>query len=349
MTDGETMRALRLVEPGVPVEERRVPRPAPGEGEVLVRVRAAGVCHSDAHYRAGTSGAGPRPITLGHEVAGTVERTGPGVAGLAAGDRVCLHYLDVCGSCPECDAGREQFCPEATMLGKSRDGGWAEFVRVPARNAVPLPAGITFPHAAVMMCSTATSQHALNRARMEPGDRVAIFGAGGLGLSAVQLARVRGAEEVWAVDVRREPLEAARELRATPVLVEEGEDAGRAVADATGGRGVDVALELAGRPETVRAALTSLAPGGRAALAGIFSGSVQLDPYRELIGPEAELVGVSDHLLPEIEQVVAWADEGRLRLDGVVRRTVPLESAAVNGALDRIGAFQEVGRTVIVP
>lgn len=343
------MRALRLFETGGAVEAAGVSRPEPGPGEVLIRVRAAGVCHSDVHYRAGASEAGPRPITLGHEVAGAVERTGPGVSSLEAGDRVCVHYLVTCGSCAACDAGREQFCPEAAMLGKSRDGGWAEFVRVPVRNAVPLPGAVSFPHAAVMMCSTATSQHALNRARMEAGDGVAVFGAGGLGLSAVQLARARGAAEVWAVDVRREPLETARDLGATPLLVEQGGDAGREVVEATGGRGVDVALELAGRPETVRAALTSLAPGGRAALAGIFSGSVELHPYRELIGPEAELVGVSDHLLPEIEQVLARASEGTLRLDHVVRRTVPLEAAAVNGALDRLEAFQEVGRTVVVP
>lgn len=349
MTAGaEEMRAIRLVEPGRPVVGATVERPDPGPGEVLVRVRAAGICHSDAHYRAGTSSSGPHPLVPGHEVAGTVVETGPGTDGPRGGQRVCLHYLDTCGSCPACAAGEEQFCPDATMLGKSRDGGWAEYVVVPARNAVPLPDGVSFPHAAVMMCSTATSYHALRRARLAAGERVAVFGAGGLGLSAVQLARACGALEVYAVDVRPGPLETARELGATPVRAD-GEDPAARIREATGGKGVDVAVEVAGRPETVRASLRSLAPRGRLALVGIFSGAVEVEPYAEVIRREAELVGVSDHQLAEIPDLLAWAERGALRLDPVVRRTVPLEAGAVNEVLDRLEAFEAGGRTVIVP
>lgn len=342
------MRAIRLVEPGRPVRERVVARPEPGPGEVLVRVAAAGICHSDAHYRSGSSPAGPLPLTLGHEAAGTVVEAGPGAPDRRRGERVCVHYLDTCGSCPECSVGEEQFCQEATMLGKSREGGWAEYVRVPARNAVRLPEAIPFEHAAVMMCSSATSLHALRKARIEAGDRVAVFGAGGLGLSAVQLARAAGALEVFAVDVRDRPLEIARELGATPVRAGADDPAAR-IREATGGRGVDVAVEVAGRPSTVRDALGVLAPMGRVALVGIFSGCVEVRPYAELIGREAELIGVSDHLLHEIPDLLEWAEQGALRLDPVVRSTVPLEAEAVNDALDRLEAFEAEGRTVIVP
>ena len=341
------MRAIRLVEAGRPVEEQVIARPEPGAGEVLVRVAAAGICRSDVHYRSGNSPAGPLPLTLGHEVAGTVVETGPGTAGPAEGERVCVHYLDTCGACRACAAGREQFCDAATMLGKSREGGWAEYVRVPARNAVPLPEGTSFPHAAVMMCSTATSYHALRKARLEAGDRVAVFGAGGLGLSAVQLARAAGALEVFAVDIRDRPLEIARELGASPVRADRGDPAGR-IREATGGRGVDVAVEVAGRRSTVRAALEALAPLGRVALVGIFSGGVEVRPYVELIGREAEMIGVSDHLLGEIPDLLDWEREGALRLDPVVRRTVPLEAKAVNEALDRLEEDAAEGRTVIV-
>ena len=348
MTAAEaTMRALRLVEPGRPVEEQLVERPEPGPGEVLVRVGAAGICRSDAHYRAGTAPAGPLPLTPGHEVAGTVVETGPGTRRPGEGERVCLHYLDTCGTCPACASGREQFCDEATMLGKSRPGGWAEYVRVPARNAVPIPESTSFAHAAVMMCSTATSYHALRRARLEAGDRVAVFGAGGLGLSAVQLARAGGALEVLAVDVREPPLEIARQLGARPV--QGGEDAAARIRAATGGRGVDVAVEVAGRRTTVRAALEALAPMGRVAVAGIFAGGVDVRPYAELIGREAELIGVSDHLLSEIPDLLEWEEHGVLRMDPVVRRTVPLEADAVNGALDRLEELEAEGRAVIVP
>lgn len=346
--DGEGMRAIRLMEPGRPVEGQMVERPEPAPGEVLVRVGAAGICHSDVHYRAGTSPAGPLPLTLGHEVAGTVIEAGPGVARPAEGARVCLHYLDTCGACPECASGREQFCDEATMLGKSRAGGWAEYVRVPSRNAVPIPEGTSFAHAAVMMCSTATSYHALRRARLAAGDRVAVFGAGGLGLSAVQLARAAGALEVYALDVRDRPLEIARELGATALRADGGDPAGR-IREATGGRGVDVAVEVAGRRAAVRAALEAVAPTGRVAVAGIFSGGVEVRPYPELIGREAELIGVSDHLLSEIPDLLEWEERGALRLDPVVRRTVPLEAEAVNGTLDRLEGLEAEGRTVIVP
>src|SRR5690349_9907804 len=121
------MKAIRLVAPGSALELHDVPVPVPGPAEVLVRVHAAGICHSDAHYRAGVSSAGPLPLTLGHEVAGVVERLGADVRSLQVGDRVCVHYLATCGSCAWCAGGHEQFCGTAQMLGKHRHGGFAEY------------------------------------------------------------------------------------------------------------------------------------------------------------------------------------------------------------------------------
>src|SRR5262245_36352815 len=133
------MKAVRMTGVGRPLEMHDVAPREPGAGEVLVSVRAAGICHSDAHYRRGLSPMGALPITLGHEIAGMVERTGPGVATRTAGDRVCLHYLVTCGECAPCRAGRETFCVRGAMLGHHVDGGFAEYVTVPARNAVKLP------------------------------------------------------------------------------------------------------------------------------------------------------------------------------------------------------------------
>jgi propanol-preferring alcohol dehydrogenase len=133
------MKAVRLVQIGQPLEMQDIPVPAIGEQDVLVRVRAAGICHSDVHYRAGTSPVRSLPLTLGHEVAGLVARTGAQVTHLQAGDRVCLHYLVTCGDCVYCSQGSEQFCPAREMIGKHRDGGYAEYIAVPARYAVLLP------------------------------------------------------------------------------------------------------------------------------------------------------------------------------------------------------------------
>src|SRR6266481_1239521 len=127
------MKAVRLVQPHHALELQDVPRPAPGPQDVLVRVKAAGICHSDAHYRAGKSRVHPLPLTLGHEVAGVVEKVGSRVSKFNVGDRVCLHYLATCGKCDYCEQGNEQFCRTGKMIGKYRDGGYAEFMLMPAR------------------------------------------------------------------------------------------------------------------------------------------------------------------------------------------------------------------------
>jgi D-arabinose 1-dehydrogenase-like Zn-dependent alcohol dehydrogenase len=185
------MKAIRLTAVGSPLEEQGVKVPHVGPSDVLIQMRAAGICHSDAHYRGGISSVARLPITLGHEVAGVIEKTGSAVSNFKAGDRVCIHYLVTCGSCAFCRAGNEQFCATAEMIGKHRDGGYAQFIVVPERSVFHLPDEIPFEQGAILMCSSATSLHALNKARLKPADTVAVFGCGGLGISAIQLARVQ--------------------------------------------------------------------------------------------------------------------------------------------------------------
>ncbi|NLE77951.1 MAG: alcohol dehydrogenase catalytic domain-containing protein, partial [Chloroflexi bacterium] len=179
------MKAVRLTAIGRALELQDIPRPAVGPQDVLVRICAAGICHSDVHYRAGTSSVGPLPQTLGHEVAGVVEEVGSQVAAVAPGQRVCLHYMVTCGECAHCRRGQEQFCLHGQMIGKHRDGGYAEYIAMPARSVVPLPPEIPFEQGAIAMCSSATSFHALRKARLQAGETVAVFGVGGLGMSAV--------------------------------------------------------------------------------------------------------------------------------------------------------------------
>lgn len=199
-----------------------------------------------------------------------------------------------------------------------------------------------------MMCSSATSLHALHKARMQPGESVAIFGAGGLGMSAIQLAQALGASKVFAVDIHPDKLELAKSLGADPIDARAG-DPVKLIRDRTGGQGVDVALELIGLPLTMEQSVRALARQGRSALAGITERNFEVSPYHELINREAEIIGVSDHLAAEIPVLLEFARIGKLNLSKVVTRTVPLEAKAINDALDRLEHFGEDVRVVITP
>src|ERR1043166_731105 len=239
------MRAVRLVQVGKPLEQADIPIPEIGSSDVLIRVAAAGICHSDAHYRAGISQIDSLPVTIGHEAAGRVEKVGAQVANLAAGDRVCVHYLVPCGRCDFCGCGQEQVCRQVQMIGKHRDGGYAEFIKVPGANAFPLPDEIPFEVGAIMMCSSATALHALNKARFKAGDSIAIFGFGGLGFSALQLARAFDCEDVYVVEINPAKLASATSMGAIAIDARSA-DPVEQIKEATAGTGVDVALELIG-------------------------------------------------------------------------------------------------------
>jgi len=344
----QTMKAVRLVEPGRPLEMQEIAIPPLGPGDVRVRIKAAGICHSDAHYRAGTADVEPLPLTLGHEVAGIVEEVGSHVSHLKTGDRVCLHYMVTCGHCDYCNRGSEQFCTSGAMLGKYRDGGYAEYIVLSARSASLLPDDIPFEQGAIMMCSSATSLHALHKANVQAGESVAIFGVGGLGIPAVQLAGAFGAGPVFAVDIKAGKLEMAQQFGATPINASE-KDPVAEIMRLTSSRGVDVALELIGLPLTMKQAVQSLAVFGRAALVGLTGQTFEIAPYADLLKKEAQVIGVADHLAQEIPQLIHWVQQGQLTLSGAISETVPLEADAINHVLDRLEQFSDEVRVVITP
>jgi propanol-preferring alcohol dehydrogenase len=341
------MKAVRLIKTGLPLEEQEIEIPSVGADEVLIRIKAAGICHSDAHYRAGVSPVQFLPITLGHEVAGIVEETGADVSGFTKSDRVSVHYLATCGRCRFCQAGTEQFCPAAQMIGKHRDGGYAEFITVPDRSIFRLPDEIPFDQGAILMCSSATSLHALNKARLRDGETVAIFGVGGLGISAIQLAKHLGAAQVFAVDINPAKLALAKRFGAIAVDASAGNPVAQ-IQELTDGRGVDVALELIGLPLTMRQAVQSLAILGRAVLVGLTQQSFEVSPYSEILNKEAEIIGVSDHLASEIPLLLDLARTGKLDLSHGIIRTVPLEAGAINEVLDGLERFGDDVRVVIL-
>lgn len=328
----------------MPLALEELPDPEPKMGMAVVRVEAAGICQSDAHYRAGAPRLPPLPRTLGHEIAGVVVGAHRRDEAVAVGDRVGVHYQTSCGRCERCRGGRSQFCADGAMIGNHLDGGYAEMVSVPVDNLVPLPPQVGFANAAVMMCSTVTALHALHRARFSPGESVAVFGLGGLGMSAVQLASALGASRVYGVDLHSAKTEVAARLGAVPLLA--GEDPVAAIREAGG---VDVALELVGSPVTTRQAVGSLAIQGRAAIVGLSHEPTVLDVYDDLLGREAEIVGVMDHTKAELVEVLGLAAAGDIDLDVVVQATVPLDAERVNAVLDALDASAGPVRTVILP
>lgn len=336
------MRAMQLITAGEPLRLREVPEPIPGDDEVVIDVAAAGICRSDVHYRSGFPVVGPLPLTLGHEVAGVVSAVGSTVTGPTVGQRVCVHYQVGCGSCPYCDRGFEQFCPQGKMIGNRRPGGFADQILIPARNAIPVPDTVSLDHAAVMMCSSATSLHALRKGRVSPGDTVAVFGAGGLGMSAVQLAFLEGASTVFAIDPNPAKRDQAARFGAEPL-----NSLNDPVAQLKGT--VDVALDLVGSAPVMRQCLDSLAPMGRAVAVGLTPDTIPVGPYTDLVTGESELIGASDHLASEIRELLDHAAAGRLVLDDVVEKQIPLEAGIVNGVLDELESFAGSVRTVINP
>jgi propanol-preferring alcohol dehydrogenase len=302
------MHAVRLTRLNSPLVDEEIDEVTAGPGEVVVDIRAAGICHSDAHYRAG-GGTVALPLTLGHEIAGVVAGTDR---------RVALHYLH--------DDGR--------MLGKEVDGGYAERVVVPTANLMPIPDGVPFDAAAVMMCSTATAYHALRLASLRAGESVAIIGFGGLGASAAQLAKVMGANQIFAVDRVRDKLDLARSFGAIPAAAEELKE-------------IDVVLDFAGHPPTTLAALRSLRRGGRIMIVAINLRELTLDPYRDVLANERHIIGVSDHTREELVELLAMAADGQIDMSRVITRRVPLEAAAINGVLDDLDAGTSHLRTVI--
>ncbi len=331
------MHAVRFTSPSSRLIDETIGEPHPAAGEVVIDIRAAGICHSDAHYRAGR-GSVALPLTLGHEIAGVVIETGSEVRDIAVGDRVAVHYLIACGACDACRVYGEQFCETGAMIGKDRDGGYAERIVVPVRNAVSIPDGVPFEQAAVMMCSTATAWHALRLANLTRGESLAILGFGGLGVSALQLARTLGVETIYAVDVVPEKLEAAKRMGALAM-------------DATGWTTVpraDVVLDFAGHPATTSAALRALAPGGRLMIVAINLRELDFDPYRDLLARERHIIGCSDHLREELVELLRMAARKEIDLSSAITRTVTLDASAINDVLDDMDRGTAHLRSVIV-
>jgi len=340
------MQAVRLNQIAKPLEQAQVAVPNIGASDVLIRVAACGICHSDEHYRAGISKVDRLPVTLGHEIAGRIEKVGTEIKHVAPGDRVCVHYLAHCETCEFCVRGLEQFCRSGQMIGKHRDGGYAEFIKVPGKNAFVLPGEISFEVGAIMMCSSATALHGLNKTRLKPGESIAIFGFGGLGFSALQLAQAFDCDQVFVVEINTAKIASIETLGAVAIDANKGNPVEQ-IMDATNGKGVDVSLELIGSAKTMRQAIQCLGRLGRAALVGLTAESMSIFPYTELINKEVEIIGVSDHLAAELSTLIEFAQNSKLHFPPDAFCFVDLDAEQINASLDAFRNSIDHVRTVI--
>jgi len=334
-----------------PLVVREVPDPEPASDGAVVRVEANGVCRSDWHAWVGDWPESFRlPHVLGHELAGVVEAVGPGVRAFRTGDRVVVPFCTGDGVCQWCRAGHPHLCDDGVALGFGAWGGFAEYVAVPHAdvNLVRLPEAVDFVAGASMGCRYITAFHALaNQAALGPGEWVAVFGAGGVGLSAVQIASALGANAV-AVDVNARNLELARSLGAVAVI-DAGRDnhPARAVRELTEG-GAHVSVDALGAAVTCRNAVRSLRKRGRHVQVGLTTraegGEVAL-PIDLVV--EKELVFVGSHGMPPTHygRLLAMVESGKLAPAKLVTRTIALE--AVSDVLAEMDRFQTVGITVV--
>ena len=338
------MRALRYHGPRQPLRLEDVPSPQAGPGVGVVRVTAAGLCHTDLHFVSGLLDLGVAPLTLGHEMVGRIVAVGAGVPAARIGERVVLYYYAGCGTCRSCLAGEENLCASLRAEhGFITDGGFAERVRAPARNAVPLPASVSDAAAAPIGCAVTTAVHAAALARVGLGDTVVVMGAGAVGFGLVQVARLRGARVV-AVGRSPEKLAKARELGADETVQAGPEDVPTRLRALTGGRGADVVFELVATRETMGWSLAALGKGGRLVFVGYSEDDLRVHPIQLVVG-EQVITASMGCTLAELRQSVELVASGRVRT--VVDREVPLER--FQEAVDALGAGQLVGRAVLVP
>lgn len=329
------MKALLMNQAKEDLVMGELPDPEAGAGEVVVQLKACGICGTDVHIaREGTLPTAFTPIALGHEPAGIISKLGAGVTDWNVGDRVAVYPHIYCGTCPACLSGREGLCLQSRIFGLHRHGAMAEKMALPTRCLISLPDSIPFETGAILTDAVSTPYHAVvRRAQLQKGESVAIFGCGGLGSQAIKFCRLFEAGTIIAVDTNEAALERAKTLGATHTIQADDQPANKKIRSLTEGMGVDVAFEFVGLPQTVDTAVRSLRRGGRAVIVGIGLEKIQLPAIRTFVGNEYELRGSMGLDVIDLKEVVSLVEQGKLDLKGSTR-AIPYDG--VNQALRQL-------------
>jgi S-(hydroxymethyl)glutathione dehydrogenase/alcohol dehydrogenase len=347
----------------------RIPVPEPREREVLVKVEACGVCHTDLHVMKAEV-AFPTPAVLGHEISGTVAALGPGVRGPAVGSRVASAFIMPCGSCRYCGIGRDDLCDNFFAMNRLKgtlydgttrlaraDGspiamysmaGLAEYCVVPETDVFPLPASLPFAECSVLGCAVFTAYGAVRHAAdLRGGERVAVVATGGVGLNIIQVARAFGASQIVAIDVRDDKLEVARRLGATETVNATSADVVGQVREMTGG-GVDVAFEALGRPETFTQAFDMIRDGGRMVPVGIAAGRTTAPvEITRLVRRGLRIIGsFGARTRADMPEIIRLAELGTFKPEAMITQRFPLADA--DTAYQMLNRGEIVGRAMVV-
>ncbi len=332
------MKAAVLHQAGSPLVIEDVPIPQCGPADILIKVKACGVCHTDLHLAAGEWRLHKLPLILGHEAVGVVEQVGPNAANFKVGDRAGVPWIySTCGECEYCTSDREALCPQIRVTGFMVDGGYAEYAAVPASHAVAVPEGLNFGEAAPVFCAGLTPYRALKISGARVGDTVAIWGVGGLGHYAVQIARAIGAR-VIAVDVAPGKLDLAKQLGADVTLNAARDDAAKAIR-ALGG--AHVVINLAPTPVAVAQGAEALRRGGTLVLVGLPPGNFTL-PILQTVAKGIRILTSAVGTRQDLREVLDLAAAGRIKS---VVQTCRLEE--INWAFEQLGQGSVNGRLVV--
>jgi propanol-preferring alcohol dehydrogenase len=338
------MKAAVLREFKQPLVIEQVPTPVPGPNDVLIQVEACGVCHSDLHVADGDwpqlAPIVKKPVILGHEIAGHIVESGAAVQELKIGERVGVPWIYwTCGECEFCREGNENLCVRQQITGVTVDGGYAEFVKAPASHTTKIPANLSSADAAPLFCAGITVHRALKQGKISAGQRVAVFGVGGLGHLAIQLAQLLGAE-VTAIDISGEKLALAKSLGAAHTINASSGDAIRALR-AQGG--VHVALVTSAAKSAYNMAFSSVRPTGTLLVVGLPADDLCFAPIL-MAASEIKIRASAVGTRKDLRELLDIASAGKLHLQVTTR---PIQE--VNHVLDELRLAQISGRVVLTP
>ena len=350
------MRSARITGPNEPLQVSETANPKPQGPQVLVKVAATGICHSDLHLWEGGYDLGDGtfmkvtdrgvkyPVTPGHEIAGTIEETGSDSGGYSRGDRVLVYPWVGCGSCPACSEGNENLCDTPRSLGVFQDGGYADYVLVPHHKYLAGLDGVDTDAATSLACSALTAYTAVKKAIANSPEYTVLIGAGGLGLMGVQVARAISDTRIVCVDLDEVKLETARKMGAHHTISSRDPDAVSRIIQVCGGKGADSVVDFVNASATAKMGLGVLRKRGNMVLVGLFGGSLDISlvtiPLKSII-----IQGAYTGNYRDMVELVGLVREGKI--NPMISKRYRLDAA--NDALNDLRNHKIVGRAVINP